>query len=111
MVVYRLTEPSADLPALEGASAVDGGCLRLAAAASMLRLARRLDGRLTPSSYCALSLMMQDMLEEVRAQFTTKLMALVRYFQVRGRDNGQGWGWSQQLLVVMEMVNVMFGSC
>jgi hypothetical protein len=31
--------------------------------------------------------MMQDMLEEVRAQFTTKLMGLVRYFQVRGRQS------------------------
>lgn len=59
------------------------GQLRLSAALALLRLARRHDTRLNPSTYCSLALMMQDELEGVRAAFAAKVYRLMRFFLVR----------------------------
>lgn len=60
------------------------GQLRLAAAAALLRLARRHDARLGSSCYCLLGLVMQDSLEGVRAAFAAKVFKLVKHFNVSG---------------------------
>jgi hypothetical protein len=58
------------------------GQLRLAAAASLLRLARRHDSRLGPGCYCMLALVMQDNQISVRGVFAAKVYKLVNYFNV-----------------------------
>lgn len=58
------------------------GQLRLAAAASLLRLARRHDSRLGAGCYCMLALVMQDNQTSVRGVFAAKLYKLVSYFNV-----------------------------
>jgi hypothetical protein len=58
------------------------GQLRLSAALSLLRLARRHDTRINPTTYTALALMMQDEVEAVRAAFAAKVYRLMRYFLV-----------------------------
>ncbi|WIA29168.1 hypothetical protein OEZ86_011679 [Tetradesmus obliquus] len=59
------------------------GQLRLAAAASLLRLARRHDSRLGAGCYCMLALVMQDNQTSVRGVFAAKLYKLVSYFNLR----------------------------
>jgi hypothetical protein len=58
------------------------GQLRLAAAASLLRLARRHDSRLGAGCYCMLALVMQDNQIAVRGVFAAKVYKLVNYFNV-----------------------------
>eukprot|EP00882_Tetradesmus_deserticola_P017339 GHRQ01018572.1.p1 GENE.GHRQ01018572.1~~GHRQ01018572.1.p1 ORF type:complete len:635 (+),score=352.40 GHRQ01018572.1:264-1907(+) len=59
------------------------GQLRLAAAASLLRLACRHDSRLTTGCYCMLALVMQDNQIDVRRVFAAKAYKLVNYFNSR----------------------------
>lgn len=68
------------------------GRLRLSAALALLRLARRHDTRISPSTYCTLALMMQDEVEAVRAVFAAKVYRLLRYFLVGGVCGGGGGG-------------------
>jgi hypothetical protein len=58
------------------------GQLRLAAAASLLRLVRRHDARLGAGCYCMLALVMQDNQIGVRGVFAAKVYRLVNYFNV-----------------------------
>jgi hypothetical protein len=80
----RLLEPGEEsLPLwMSDASAEMCGQLRLSAALSLLRLARRHDTRISPTTYTALALMMQDEVEGVRAAFAAKVYRLMRYFLV-----------------------------
>jgi hypothetical protein len=68
------------------------GQLRLSAALALLRLARRHDTRLNPSTYSSLALMMQDESEGVRAAFAAKVYRLMRFFLVSVWDGGVSWG-------------------
>lgn len=82
----RLADPSDDtVPALLGADAPAEACgeLRLAAGTALLRLARRHDARISPSSYVVLALVMQDDLEHVRRAFAGKVHKLAVYMLVR----------------------------
>lgn len=67
------------------------GQLRLCAALSLLRLARRHDARIPPSTYSALGLMMQDEVEGVRELFAGKVGRLMRYFVVSAISCGVVW--------------------
>lgn len=75
---------------MSDASAEMCGQLRLSAALALLRLARRHDTRLNPSTYSSLALMMQDESEGVRAAFAAKVYRLMRYFLVRAWEGGVG---------------------
>lgn len=81
----RLLEPGEDALPLWMSDATPEMCgqLRLSAAVALLRLARRHDTRINPSTYCALALTMQDEVEVVRATFAAKVYRLVRHFLVR----------------------------
>jgi hypothetical protein len=61
------------------------GQLRLAAAASLLRLARRHDARQGAGCYCMLALVMQDNQIGVRGVFAAKVYKLVNYFNVSAK--------------------------
>ncbi|KAF6266620.1 hypothetical protein COO60DRAFT_1697167 [Scenedesmus sp. NREL 46B-D3] len=80
-----LLEPSEEARPQFLADAPDelAGQLRLAAAASLLRLARRHDSRLGAGCYCMLALVMQDNQISVRGVFAAKAYKLVNYFNLR----------------------------
>jgi hypothetical protein len=79
-----LLEPAEEaLPLwMSDASAEMCGQLRLSAALSLLRLARRHDTRISPATYTTLSLVMQDEVVGVRYTFAAKVFRLMRYFLV-----------------------------
>lgn len=82
-LLTRLMDPSAEMEGLLGESELDDGHLRLAAAASVLRLARRFETKMLPSAFVACSLTMQDPLAGVRAAFAVKAKRTALYFQAR----------------------------
>lgn len=92
LLLRSLLEPGEEtLPLwMSDASPEMCGQLRLSAALALLRLARRHDTRITPSTYCSLALMMQDELEAVRGAFAAKVYRLMRFFLVRGRGAADG---------------------
>ncbi|KAF5825651.1 hypothetical protein DUNSADRAFT_7838 [Dunaliella salina] len=73
-----------DMQELPPSSPMDIALMRLIAGKSTLRLALRHDARMTNSTFCMLSLMMQDPVLEVRAEFAKALLPHVTVLMAQG---------------------------